>query len=200
MLMNNRKEQILLATLELATQYGLNAISMSQIAQKVGIQKPSLYNHFKSKDEIISSIYEYIRDNAQKNATSDNADIGEFIKSNSAVTVLTYAVTNYLNMSKDDKLFSFYKVIYAERAINADAAKIMAEETKRMINATKNIFYALQVHGKINVKDIDTAAFSFAMSIHSIMDYQFDCEAAQIAFDENIMQNYIKWFCENIGA
>lgn len=198
--MNNRKEQILLATLELATQYGLNAISMSQIAQKVGIQKPSLYNHFKSKDEIISSIYEYIRDNAQKNATSDNADIGEFIKSNSAVTVLTYAVTNYLNMSKDDKLFSFYKVIYAERAINADAAKIMAEETKRMINATKNIFYALQVHGKINVKDIDTAAFSFAMSIHSIMDYQFDCEAAQIAFDENIMQNYIKWFCENIGA
>lgn len=198
--MNNRKEQILLATLELATQCGLNAISMSQIAQKVGIQKPSLYNHFKSKDEIVSSIYEYIRDNAQKGVTSDDVDIGEFIKNSSAVTVLTYAVTNYLNMSKDDKLFSFYKVIYAERAINAEAAKIMVEETKRMINATKNIFYALQVHGKINVKDIDIAAFSFAMSVHSIMDYQFDCEAAQIAFDESIMQNYIQWFCENIGA
>ena len=196
----NRKEQILWATLDLATQYGLNAITMSQIAQKVGIQKPSSYNHFKNKDEIISSIYEFIRDNAQKNTTGNAVDLSEFVKSNSAETVLTFAVTNYLNMSKSEKLFAFYKVIYAERAINSEAAKIMTDETNRMIVATKNLFYALKVHGKINVQDVDTAALSFAMTAHSIMDYQCDCTAAKINYNENMLQDYIKWFCAEIGV
>lgn len=196
----DRREQILWAALELATQYGLNAISMSQIAKKVGIQKPSLYNHFKSKDEIISSVYEFIRDNAKKNIANGEIDIGEFAKNNSAEAVLTFAVTNYLNMNKSEKLFAFYKVIYAERSINPEAAKIIIEETNRMVVATKNMFYALQVHGKINVKDVDTAALSFAMTVHSIMDYQFDCTAAKINYDENMLPNYIKWFCTQIGA
>ena len=195
----DRKEQILWATLDLATEYGLNAITMSQIAQKVGIQKPSLYNHFKSKDEIITSVYEFIRENA-KNTTNGQIDISELAKNNSAETVLTFVVTNYLNMNKSEKLLAFYKVIYAERAINVEAAKIIIEETNRMILATKNIFYALQVHGKINVKDIDTAALSFAMTIHSIIDYQFDCIIAKVDFNENMLQDYIKWFCTVIGA
>lgn len=196
----DRKEQILRATLELATQYGLNAVTMSQIAQKVGIQKPSLYNHFKDKDEIIRSVYEFIRENARRSATGGETDLSEFVKNNSAETVLIFAVTNYLNMNKSEELFAFYKVVYAERASNPEAAKIIAEETNRMIIATKNLFYALQVHGKIKVKDVDTAALSFAMSVHSIMDYRFDCMFAKIDYNENMMQDYVKWFCGEIGG
>lgn len=195
----DRREQILCATLDLATQYGLNAITMAQIAQTVGIQKPSLYNHFKNKDEIISSVYEFIRENAKMNILNEEIDISQLVKNNSAETVLTFAVTNYFNMNRSEKLLAFYKVIYAERAINSEAAKIIIEETNRMIVATKNIFYALQVHGKINMKDIDTAALSFAMTVHSIMDYQFDCALAKNNYNENMLQDYIKWFCTVIG-
>ena len=48
--MMERKEEIILAALELASVNGLKSISMAQIAEKVGIKAPSLYNHFKSKD------------------------------------------------------------------------------------------------------------------------------------------------------
>ena len=44
----NRKEEIILAALELASVNGLKSVSMSQIADRVGIKAPSLYNHFKS--------------------------------------------------------------------------------------------------------------------------------------------------------
>ena len=44
----NRKEEILLVTLELAAENGLSNVSMAQIAEKIGIKKPSLYNVFKS--------------------------------------------------------------------------------------------------------------------------------------------------------
>jgi transcriptional regulator len=40
-------------------------------------------------------------------------------------------------------MFSFYKVIYSERAVNPSAAQIMAEEAKSMILVTKNLFYTL---------------------------------------------------------
>ena len=42
----NRKEEIILTTLELAAEKGLAGVSMSMIADKIGIKKPSLYKHF----------------------------------------------------------------------------------------------------------------------------------------------------------
>ncbi len=42
--MMERKEEIILATLELASENGLNSISMAQIAEKIGIKAPSLYS------------------------------------------------------------------------------------------------------------------------------------------------------------
>ena len=45
---DTRKKEIIMATLELAANKGLGNVSMNMIADKVGIKKPSLYNHFKS--------------------------------------------------------------------------------------------------------------------------------------------------------
>jgi AcrR family transcriptional regulator len=36
---------------------GLAGVSMSMIADKIGIKKPSLYKHFSSKDEIVEAMY-----------------------------------------------------------------------------------------------------------------------------------------------
>ena len=41
----SKKEEIILSTLDLASRYGLKSLSMSQIADSVGIKKTSLYNH-----------------------------------------------------------------------------------------------------------------------------------------------------------
>ena len=43
---DTRKKEIIMATLELAANKGLGNVSMNMIADKVGIKKPSLYNHF----------------------------------------------------------------------------------------------------------------------------------------------------------
>ena len=44
------KEKIIMSTLELACENGLRSVSMSQIAEKAGIKKSSLYSHFSSKN------------------------------------------------------------------------------------------------------------------------------------------------------
>ena len=69
-----RKEEILYATLELAAENGMKGVSMSQIADKVGIKAPSLYNHFKSKDEIIREMYLFFRGQAQNGSSTVSVD------------------------------------------------------------------------------------------------------------------------------
>lgn len=192
----NRKEEILLVTLELAAEKGLSNVSMTQIAEKIGIRKPSLYNHFKSKDEIIAAMYQHFRDKSKEALSLTDIDYGDFVKDISMEEALNQTVFNYVNMNSGGKMFLFYKVIYSERAINPNAAKIMAEETRRMMIATKNLFYALQAHGKISIDDIDMAAASFALTIHAMMDYQFDCSCSGEPVAQDMIRNYINWFCK----
>ena len=195
-----RREEIILVTLELAAKNGLSSVSMSQIASKIGIKKPSLYNHFKSKEEIIDAMYQYLRDKSKEKMSLTDIDYGEFVNGKTLEEVLTQSVSNYIRINEDEKMTSFYKVIYSERAINPIAAKIMSDETKRMILTTKNLFYALQVHKKADFDDVDMAATSFAMTIHAMMDYKLDCSLSGEQLNQNMIQEYIKWFCKQYGG
>ena len=50
------KERILEATLTLFAERGYDGTSVEQIANLVGIKAPSLYKHFKSKEDILNSL------------------------------------------------------------------------------------------------------------------------------------------------
>lgn len=191
----DRKKEIILVTAELAAQRGLSNVSMSLIAEKLGIKKPSLYNHFRSREEIISAMYRYFRDRSKEKASLGDIDMGEIIKGKTMEEVLQGAVSDYVRLTSDSEMFAFYKIIYSERAVDPAAAMIMAEETRRMTAATKNLFYALQVHGKMYADDIDMAALSFAMTVHGIMDYQLDCSCSGELVSGDMLKGYIKWFC-----
>ena len=58
-----------MATLDLAAEHGLKSLSMSQIAEAVGIRKPSLYNHFDSKESLIREMYQFLREQSKANQT-----------------------------------------------------------------------------------------------------------------------------------
>lgn len=54
------KDKIIAAALSLFAKNGYEGTSLTDIAKAVGIQKPSIYNHFKSKEEIFITVYENI--------------------------------------------------------------------------------------------------------------------------------------------
>ena len=203
----NRKEEIILATLELASVNGLKSVSMSQIADRVGIKAPSLYNHFKSKDEIVQAMYSFLREKARQNRTPGFADHGDFA-AKGLKQILTESLSAYLGMISDPNMMLFFRVLYSERSINPLAAKIMLEETEHMIRSTKNLFYGLAVHGKMKSEDIDTAAMTFALTVHSLIDYRMDRITAGVTDlsggEESLytkeMTDFIKWFVLQVGG
>lgn len=192
----NNKETIFLATLELAAERGLGNISLSQIAKKVGIQKPSLYSHFSSKEELIDGLYLYLREGASKVSDNSPIDYGKLVNGQTARDILLRAVETYSRINADKKMRMFYRFVMSERVFNKEATKIMIAETEKMILATKQLFYAMQVHDVMNFSNVDMAANSFAMAIHSLLDYQIDKEFAENADTSPQIVAYIDYFCK----
>ncbi len=198
----SRREEIIYATLELASEYGLKAVSLSQIADKVGIRKPSLYNHFKSKDEIVSEMYSFLREKAKSNNAP--VDYATLIGDRSLEEILMITLSIYVGFLFDKNMMAFFRVLYSERSTSPAAAQIMLEETERMTAAVKNLFYALVVHGKLRNEDVDTAALSYAMTVHSLVDRQMDKVTAgqiEVTKENGIsedMRQYIRWFAKQM--
>ena len=196
---DTRKKEIIMATLELAANKGLGNVSMNMIADKVGIKKPSLYNHFASKEELVEAMYQFLREEAKKNANVGAIDYTVIFAGKSALEILRMMVGGYFNMNQQEHMLNFYKVIYSERSIQPMAAKILAEETEKMIIATKQLFYAMEVHKLLHFQNADMSAVSFAMTVHGLMDYELDLRSGGCKTENqerNDLDEYLQWFCK----
>lgn len=196
---DTRKKEIIMATLELAANKGLGNVSMNIIADKVGIKKPSLYNHFASKEELVEAMYQFLREEAKKNANVGAIDYTVIFAGKSALEILRMMVGGYFHMNQQEHMLNFYKVIYSERNIQPMAAKILAEETEKMIIATKQLFYAMEVHKLLHFQNADMSAVSFAMTVHGLMDYELDLRSGGCKTENqerNDLDEYLQWFCK----
>lgn len=195
-----RKEEIILTTLRLATTHGLSGVSLGQIADSLGIKKPSLYNHFASKEDLINEMYIYLNEQAQKRTMGQNIDFGVLVKSKTVNEILLGNALRYIETTQEDNLFLFYKLIYQERSMRKEAARIVITETKTRILVVKNLFYALQVHGVMNFDNIDITALSYAMAMHSLIDYHFDSLQVDGIGKMQEIREYINWFCKQYAV
>ena len=187
------KQEILEAVLDLACENGLGRITMSQIAARVHLKKSSLYSHFRSKEDLIESMYEYFRSRTKQDRGLD-MDYDALFEGRTLLEILTAAVNNYRTLSVGGDLGRFYRLILSERMYNPDAAMILAEETKRMILATRMLFYALSAKKIISFEDPDAAALSFALGVHAVMDYENDAALAGIRDADQAMSIYLREF------
>ena len=72
---NPKREAILSAAETLFRRYGYRRTSMEDIAKETGMSRPSVYSHFKNKDEVFRSLSEKIHEKAlHETSRSLNAD------------------------------------------------------------------------------------------------------------------------------
>lgn len=200
-----RREEILRATLDLAAERGLGAVTLSQISERVGMRKPSLYNHFASKDELVQAAYQLLRDQARGRASATAVDAAELAEG-SLEEVLLRSFDRYGSFVLDEEMLRFFRVLYAERSTSPVAAQVMVEETSRMVDQVKALFHALAARGRLRCDDIDMAALSFAMTVHGLVDLQLDRLTAGIgdaAGEGGVFAEakaYISWFSRQVGV
>ena len=58
---DERRERILWAAKRVMLEKGLDEASMDDVAAQAGTTKPTIYAHFKSKDELFRAVVEFIK-------------------------------------------------------------------------------------------------------------------------------------------
>lgn len=130
----NTKKIILEEALNLFATQGYDAVTVADIAQAVGIKAPSLYKHYKSKQDIFDSIIKemearYVAFSAKLGIEGNNPQIASEQYLNIDVDVLIKIGTEmFLYYLHDDYASKFRKMLTVEQFKNTMVSKLYVEQ------------------------------------------------------------------------
>jgi AcrR family transcriptional regulator len=112
------KEKIIDAATDIFAQRGFDAVSMYEIAEAVGIKKPSLYYHFASKDKILEKILEYPIERT-KHMGPQQVGTEELIISMSLEEFMAMGADLIVSWSEEPRMQKTLRIIFVEMYHNA---------------------------------------------------------------------------------
>lgn len=122
---SDTKERILNEAIKLFAEKGYEAVSVSDIADAVGIKAPSLYKHYKSKSAIFESILNRMRDaDYQKAKNYEMPDGNEKITEISFETIRGYSKAMLAYWTEESFSCSFRKMLTIEQYKSEKMAKL----------------------------------------------------------------------------
>lgn len=166
------KQRILDEALRLFSQSGFDAVSVERIASAVGIKAPSLYKHFKSKQEIFDAIvaetyrrYDVFTDGIDVHVSESKAD--EKVFEEISEDMLVEKVRQLIEYSLHDEYVSrFRRMMTIEQFRNADFAAMYTERYfERLVRYHAELFKALISTGTIIGDDADTLALEYVAPV-----------------------------------
>ncbi len=111
---SNKRNLIIEEAMKIIALEGLENFSLSHLSSRVGITKATLYNYFKSKDEIIDEILSSGHKALMKN--------GFTLKLNGSVyNILLSFITHWRDILLSDENILFLRIIFSSHLINKRA-------------------------------------------------------------------------------
>ncbi len=168
------REKIILAFLDSCFVKNAGGTSLSDVAERLGIKKASLYNHYESRDAMVEDCIRWCGDYYRK-AYFIPTDIEAVSKRYNAENVMKGIVNRWFKMNEKEPLIQVYSFIESEKYISSAAAKISQETHEKLVSETKTAFRCLANAGKIidlEENDLETLSEMFAsITISTLDDY-----------------------------
>lgn len=162
------RERVIKCASELMSEKGVGAASLSDIAEAAGIRKPSLYNHFESREELEESVFAYIESLLAK-ADFLPADIVSIVENYSAAAVLKAVVFRYVKAFIVPPALNAYKIIESEKYFTGRVADIEEKQHERLLAQVKELVSIMTDAGKLAVADDVFAAELLTSSIEELL-------------------------------
>lgn len=194
------KEKILNEALTLFSEKGYSDVFVGDIAAAVGIKAPSLYKHFKGKQEIFDSCVEkffermtkirnelFLPDTQQSDASYKTADTDK---------ITEFAIGLFMFYWKDEIASKFRKMLMIERYRNPELNRIYEELfVNGAVEYEEKIFAELIDAGVIKKEEPHIIALRFYTPIFYLLQkYDMWPEKEEEAKQELI--SVIREFCE----
>lgn len=198
----NTKDKIMYEALKLFAQKGYSDVYVKDIAMMVGIKAPSLYKHFKSKQEIFESCIEifYKKMNEKRDIlllprNSSNSDMYLNKKREDIIKIAKELFEFYI---LDEIASNFRKMLiidrYRESQINDLYEKIFLDEP---IKYQTQVFSQLIPPKKLKSTSAEDIAKIFYSQIHFLLQ-KYDCKKESLEDGKKELEHFINLFCDTL--
>lgn len=201
----NTKQRIIENALILFSEKGYEAVTVANIAEAVGIKAPSLYKHFKSKQDIFESILVELQSRYAMQAsmlniggTDANKDVASYM--NISADVLEDMVKGLFTFFLHDEYTArFRKMMTIEQYKNSDIANLYSKQYFDDVISYQEILFAnLMQQGIIKDGDARMVAFQFftpILSLIALCDRQPEREAEAYQYLEAHVRQFNRMYC-----
>lgn len=172
----NTKQKIIEEALILFSEKGYSDVYVNDIAQAVGIKAPSLYKHFKNKQEIFHAILDELKENYTKNAaaigidgndTNTDAGIYSDITEESFIEI---GKNLFLYFLHDHHMKLFRKLLTLEQFRDSELAGLYSQQYYNdPLTYQGELFKILIATGKFKQVDTEILALQFYAPIYTLL-------------------------------
>ena len=161
------KERIIDSALTLFSENGIESTSVEQIASSVGVKAPALYKHFKSKQEIVDSIFLMIFERYNAKIETEQREIESCLSSFDS-----YALKSVFAASiQDDFLNRASRLSQIERFhFDRFASLYQNEFHDHLMNPSKNLLHKLMERNVLKNEDLEVMTAQFVSPLILLFD------------------------------
>lgn len=194
------KDRILNEALRLFSEKGYSDVYVGDIAEAVGIKAPSLYKHYKGKQEIFDSCVEkfyermtqvrndlLLPDTPQSELSYQTVDMNQIIE---------FTIGLFMFYWKDEVASRFRRMLMQERYRNQNLNKIYENLfVNSALQHEETIFSSLIAAGVIKNMDSHVAALRFYTPIYYLLQ-KYDLHPEQEEDAKKELVSMVTEFCE----
>ena len=192
------KDKILKTSLKLFSAKGYKATTVRDIAGAMGVKQSALYNHFKNKDEILTTLISDLTSSAIV-TLFENKDTQELCMQGKAF--LMSIATTFKLLSFDGKNESLYKLLMQEIFRNEDIREIYNEHFyQENVKKLSGLFFGMMQEDLIKSSDPLLLANEFFSPL-----FFYQMQVTLLKLDKkstssvvSMFEKHVDWFWENI--
>ena len=170
------KKKILDAALTLFSEKGYANVFVAEIAEAVGIKAPSLYKHYKSKQDIFNAILDEMKSNYDRQASmlnlnGNNASAdAEIYSSVSEVEIVKMGLGLFSYFLHDEYAQKFRKMLTIEQFNNSELAQLFTKQyADDPLSYQAALFSMLCLKGVLKEENPNVMALQFYAPIFMLL-------------------------------
>ena len=200
------KQKILKEALNLFAEKGYNAVYVGEIAEAVGIKAPSLYKHYKSKQDIFNAILEEMKKSYDEqaltlNMSGNNAETdANMFSSISEDKLVQIGVNLFSYFLHDDYASKFRKMLTVEQFRNSELSLLYQRQyVDDPLSYQAAMFSLLSANSFLIMENADIMALHFYSPIYMLLtvcDRQPERENEILHLIEQHIRQFNRLYCK----
>ncbi|WP_248924640.1 TetR/AcrR family transcriptional regulator [Paenibacillus hamazuiensis] len=195
------KRKIFETAIDLFSRHGYSAVSVRHITKQVGIKESALYNHFKTKDDLLEAIYSVFRTELRQKGLPPVEKLDEILQQMTPEQFLIWGFETFKQSVQDPLAAKIWRILNIEQFRDQRARMIILDDIyKGTIDFLEAAFKILIQKGAIRGHDPRQLAFEYQYPLFSVMtEYLLlKHDVRDTAELEKRIEDHIRYFISGI--